>query len=783
MFNLIKRLIKPTKRPGNSLTFLLMSVATISVSLSVTSVALGPMISQQLNGSVNVAGVQDVAAHHLDRIQRYIQDNPEQFLETTAWNAAEGHPSDSLPDFQKFQIDATNFDTFFDTAGLRTFTENIRISNIPVTVTSTVTWDAPVKSVIRLSTQPYSNVLYITVRATAGGTTVDVSRKIAVSPATCINDKAPTPVGINVPYDAAEDTNFQISDISGPYFKIGTHRICAMPAKGQTSDLSCLFVSGAGGIDLIYGGADTVGTDESRTFITFTPSTLVLTLNYSEAGTAIAPQTITLPVGTTKDDIAVGIVRPAESDATNTYKAVFFIRDATTGQLNFAWTSWNANTGIDTSTGLFSGTPYENTDIFPGAGIDAGTFTYDGPSRRLVVTDKTAKVITSRTLAEISATPATAPTLTGAVDEAPIAPTAGNQGIDLASAAAVTYGKPVVSKDGKFVVVPVLTDATGVRIVAYSTENIEIDDNNMIDGTTGTPSDMATIMSFDQPGVPTTTNGVIIASLNQVHAWYNAANEKFYWLAYSGSNSEYLYEWDPKTWGVGTAGTADTWVQSGASPNQLKRNITVIGHRADSTAGLYTGKYYTVRKIGPTPGEANAGLWANSATIPTITFNRTTNDYFIRDGLGVHRINVETGYDHNIYSTAGPDGRALALDPYTGWVYFSTVTTGVGVTGIHGYDLASESQKQLLTAPLTPPDFSDGPGGTSGDGNLLYSKNNQTLYYLNVPATVDAGTRPQLFAYKPYCYSIGAANNSIGNLPGFTSQASSWNAEGYSNDN
>ncbi len=784
------------REKGNSLTFLLGSASIISMSLAVTTMVIGPMSTKEMSNVSQVAGVKDVAEHHLDRIEKYMNQNPQIFLDNTTWDRAENKSGDGLPAYQRMYKE--KFDQLFpvpttatvaSTPSLRRFQETIKANGIPTDVVSEMSWDSTNAkySILRLNTV-YSNTFVIAVDAAAGSKKTSLKRTITVSPKYCALDKAPTPLGLPIPAapgGAAEDLNFKIGKVSGPFVQVGSQRVCQMPEKGQATPLTCDFQ--AGGIELIAGNQDSQGTSKTASFVAFLPGSSQLQFYHNHGGT-IFKQTATMPTGITAKDIEVQFFRPSASDNSKYFHAAVFFKESVSVKL--AWARWNSG-GIDGSTGIFTGAG-AYTDVFPGITIDS--FAYHPFSRMVVGTGK--DTTSQPVLAKKNITyPFTADPMTtsplGTTAVTSTAPAATNQARDLA-AATIIFGKPTISKDGSIVVVPVLTGASGISIMAFNTKNITVDDRNrtalMGGGPAETLSNTATLLKYDGTGG---ANGGLIGSLDNVYIWYNNAVDKFYWLTRGNTlNDGYLYEWDPHTWGIGPTTNAQLWLQSGTSPTQLKRNIKYVGNVASVTS-LYMGTYATVRKVGPEVGSP-VPLWADATSTPLISYNKNIGEYYMRDGQFIRKINLTRGYVADIGKQLAPPGRNIALDSRTGWLYYTTMATAfptIGNMGIHGYNPYSNQSTQLYNqggsvvpvAPgiTSPPSFADTMA--QGDGNVFYSVNNEMVYYLDIPtATINATTRPLIFPYRPYCIALGKMDNMAGRLPGFTQQSVAWSID---NDN
>jgi len=345
------------------------------------------------------------------------------------------------------------------------------------------------------------------------------------------------------------------------------------------------------------------------------------------------------------------------------------------------------------------------------------------------------------------------------------------------------FGKSVIAKNGQFIVTPFQSEAASsppgsyssvpalsgvygpIRIKVVSTNaTSRIDINNNATSTTPSPtnnvSNTANVMTFDggsfdtnttysPKGSGSSTTEPSTTSLSNVNLWTH--NGKFYWIV-SGqvinnvvTGGQYVYEWDPSTWGGGQYGTSAT-AGSSLSPILNLLNAVFLGQ----TSSQYVGRFSTVRLIGPASGSSATTLWSPGNPVPQIVFNDVDNEFYLRDGTHIHRVNPRTGYTPNLLSTLAlpsnrtTQGQMMAFDPNTDALYFA------GSNGyINAYLPRAGTTLKLTQAPLNDSNLPD-------DGNMFYSSLTQQLFYLDAPSN---GGTPTMYIYTPASYVMGTTDN------------------------
>jgi hypothetical protein len=79
------------QQQGNALTFLITSVAIMSLSLSVASSMIGPMFKQQSNKNSVIKIMEQVGDSYLDEVESFVLSNKAPFMSKTTWNLTQSN--------------------------------------------------------------------------------------------------------------------------------------------------------------------------------------------------------------------------------------------------------------------------------------------------------------------------------------------------------------------------------------------------------------------------------------------------------------------------------------------------------------------------------------------------------------------------------------------------------------------------------------------------------------------------------------------------------------------
>lgn len=569
---------------------------------------------------------------------------------------------------------------------------------------------------------------------------------------------------------------------------------------------------------------------------------------------------IPLPRGGRPESIGVDLFKPVNGDATKTYTLPIIFLDEQDGRLKMTFAKFQTATttpviltgsgnGVFTNPNTVYGYDPGSVEVFPTSDTDGllspnDSFAYHPTSKTIVATgirtgvnvvDSTnsyqirrgnRRVVGRKLVAPVSAT--AAPTFTSII--ASTLPDATNEARGLFNPNYVVFGKPVISSDGNFALIPtaILQDTSGagasdngayLRVFAFNMSNSgnnKINGNNAIDTSTG--SNLVTLMKFSGDAASmdqkNSQAGLRATSLINFNAFYNPTNNKFYWLLRQIDNpgeapdsDEVIFEWDPTTWGVG--GTTTTWISAASqSQNMVKKNIKLLG--TDTASGVtdksYTGQYWTVRMIRNASGQALTPIWsADPATggaiglsySPQVIFNKYTNDFFLLNlntattpwTGNFFRINPEKGYQ-KIFSAPMTIGQGLAYDSKTGTIYFSTLGADspdtiaeINGTGLYAYNIFNGKTTKLLTSLSGGETAFSDTAWNSGDGSIFYSRDTETLFFLDIPGSsstrgawtgLQGGQRPRLYAYRPYCYNNSSSTATMPGTQSYAGAFSDW---------
>lgn len=337
-----------------------------------------------------------------------------------------------------------------------------------------------------------------------------------------------------------------------------------------------------------------------------------------------------------------------------------------------------------------------------------------------------------------------------------------------------------VSQDGQTIVAKVEADISGDRlhVVAFKPGTLisSINSSLSLSGDPTQNTNIASIMAFDNLLAPTDTNGQLVTNDDALRLWYNSYTNKFYWVVHNaGASSNFLYEWDPDAWGnLGfTASGASQWVETPGSDWIIRTRKRVIGQMAGAAGGLYTGTFRTVRKIHGQPGintanqgfstmfttPQNAALWtgtdgAGNPAALQITYNPTTETYYIVDDTALREINLRKGYRSSFHlpaSGVSNRGRKLLVHPKTGWLYYVSIGATSADQGVYAYNPLNQDHGRAIAGInfnlISPTDM------LRGNGDLIYNPYTQQVYVLRFPAAgvIDSANRPQFVRYTPYC--------------------------------
>jgi len=669
---------------------------------------------------------------------------------------------------------------------------------------ATCTGDQGRYGIVRFAINPYYNTLRIMVKVTAGTNTMVRSRMITLSGKVCAVNNAPTPASVaTIPAPSPNDPNvvsglppYQITQTSNAAIQIGDYQICWLPTA--TTQMYCdpqglnAAANGNYALNILASGNDTLADGSQMFYVVFlmqqgvspTPTGTYIQIEAISTTAAGVSTVIPTPKATgvvlydpggtlvpepNPSDFTVIMQKP--TDATDTYTA-YIIWNVPSGTYKnkvyvttAMWSGGNTNQFLNAAVGLYglninwgnlydgSGAAIYNTSYAPTSNL-----TYNANSNQLILngnyTTGGTRVLygniskltpavggTASSLNFTTATCSTNPTLPVACSD----PATGNNPAAVINSAG-TFGSSVSSSDGKFIVTPVLDSANHVDIMAFNTMGSATNLSQRV-----SPSNTLDIL--DSPYPPNTISN--IANIMTTHAtilsnveikFYNG---KFYWLV---AGDSYVYEWDPKTWGMGAA-----YAQS------LLQQIT--NNQFLQSTSVYTGNstYFTVnlvREIGPAPGgNGSNALWKTNNPAPQMIFNEQNHEIYIQDGGAIHRVDLQAGYYYNFLSTYTntPGGAAsvlaatqpilIAFDKNSDTLYFS----GVNTANINQGGLYTYIPSQGLPATGLTPLVTSTNHFNLGD-NIFYVEQTQELYYVD-------GTTQNIYAYSPPCYDLNQVNS------------------------
>jgi len=696
----------------------------------------------------------------------------------------------------------------------------MRVNNSTTDLTINSTLDRA--DLRRLTASPYDNMIYVEVTEKVGSQTLKRGRYITMSHQSCFREQnlsanpTTTQASSNsIGYLNNETNNFQVREISGPFMQIGNERICNLP-DNTANTLSCpAEVIGPGNrIRMIYGGQDTFGAGKSARNLFYlwldndpdgNPLTndagyrLHLYSKFSEGNLTINQNTVPIPDLNLNDPFYIEVFAPSPSDAMRHYKAIVVYRDRSDDQVHLSYVRWNKN-GLENAGMFNNGSLRAVNPLGPSPNVWAADpadpaftinrITYHAPTHSIVAASNDTGRIYVRKLKPYlfenllgSDNNLTPDDYVGGIKEStdPAAMSATNPGYALnQSLGNISFRELWVSQDGETVLAKTRLELGGnqqMHLVAFhpdlpiSPENSSLNlSNNGNDN-----GNIALIMTFDQ-AIPTDTNGESIGNdSDRMRVWYNAYTGKFYWLVQGNSNdsSKFLFEWDPKTWGLAST-TANQWVENGTSIQQQRSRIKILGQQGSTAASIYTGQFRTVRKLGGAPviNAANPGgygtfgaaasisLWQDGDPVQ-ITYNPKNQTYYISDGQSLHAVNLNTGYVANFNASQADtdnNGRKLLVHPKTGWLFYTSSESTP--KGLYAYNPGNLEHSAILNTV----DFST--DRHQGNGDLVFNPYTMQVYILNRPDTVDSSHRPQFIQYKPYC--LDGAGYTSGNTASFT---------------
>lgn len=834
MIPLIKSLFQQRKSSGNSLTFLLGSITIIGLSLSMTTMMIAPTLAKGTANTSLSSGIKLVAERHLDKIEAYIKANPDKLSNLVEEAAIV--PDDGSPAYQK--IDLLNVTDAFPFS----YSESIKVNGIDTDVISTAPTSGDSYALVRFTQQPYQNSLKLTVQASGGILTTTRSRIVSMAPEGCAIDKTPVPLKAYFSDPSNDEKDFSLNTLRGsqgtynfldtqePYIQLGRQRVCELPPHdgtlppGETlPNVSCIFDAPA--VYYIHGGeakrsnglryrfvftlhpgaGNTDPTNDTKPDLD-TLELRVKTETSPGVFTAYTEDAANLtPYRSAPESVAIKVFPPAASDSTQTYAAAIIYKERSTNKLYLTWAKWNSS-GILTE-GLFAATPAAPTEIFAGSLDYVSSWAFHAPTNQIVGAGLTASG--RRVIVKKLDPPANPASDEPAIDSAFLSqssiPTASTPSAFLLDPTNVLFGKPVVSRDGEFVLLPIRTNAEPneadddtsdgyhISVMAFNIKNALIGSSNNYTTNTSTGSNVARLMRFSRSAYNSNSSkGADINNLHQIYVWHNNENNKFYWVirkAFPHYSTRFLYEWDPKTWGMGpSSGSASEWKSNTGSLPAVKKNIRFIGANPTNTTTTsdYTGTYFTVRKIASAPGSGDEPLWTECASgcaidrLPQVVYDKTSNAYWFwnanvpltsPDSFKLFRISLDKGYQPLFYLSPDTEvkGRTVAVDPRGGWVYYTKPIDDDGATPpnddigvLYAYHPAKAPDSLKLPLLWSSMDFGEG----FGDGNLYYSLNNKTLYTIQTNDNPKSG---MLLVHKPYCSVMGDVESWSGETFGFPS--------------
>jgi hypothetical protein len=758
--------LKKLRCNGNSLTLTLVALSVLSGSMMVTSVFMGPLLAKQINSSEQATQIEQTAEQQLNTVQNYVLANLATFENDTNWNTTTTVTTNGIP---AYPLSATVFNSLPASISTYTGVNPAITSTLPNNTTQNL------YGIVRYA-PPYENTIRLMVNAQAGATTQTFRRTISLSPNTNLDpsttqfsELASSPLSSNVLNPP--DGSYAITNVSGPFIQLGGYIICSLPTLGSTTTNCINEFTGERSsrskqpLTLLDGYMDINAPNRLLNMVFYQGEVNSnVDFNY-EDGTYTYNQTVLS--GISPNQIVVAKAVPSNGTASSNTAFFIVYLNPSTLQVNAMYVAANPS-GITTSN---AGTIWSS-----GVGPNS-TLGYEPNTNSIVLVNENGgyeqvlvqQLTFSGTSVGINtAFPAIAGVNSSGNQVSSTLPAVGNQASDLLTAM-TTLSAPVVSDDGQFILFSA-TNGTQVKVFAMDVNSANTVGPSNCNYSSGCAqnSNLVTLMTYDSTlpagfNVSGSGSGINGNSVSSVNIWYNASLKHFYWVvndsATNNAMNQYLYDWDPITWGVGGASVgwanlSATNILSGLNTSFFQSG-NVATFRDVNTAGntSYVGTYATVRL--DYSGSSAPTLWGTTNT-PNMAYDFNNQIYYFQNATGINIIpvgsNPVTTLPYIAVTPPSGQGQTLAVDPTSGWLYYSTGG------GINAYNPKTQNSTAISFPTMqnfnqTNINFYD---VTPGAGNLLCLGNEILIYVFTAP--VPLGQPPLLGGIMPLTYQGDTGN-------------------------
>ncbi|MCA9840770.1 MAG: hypothetical protein KC475_01525 [Cyanobacteria bacterium HKST-UBA03] len=778
-----RHLHSPGKQRGNSLFYLMVLVGIMAITLSSALNMLRPLQLSTTWSSQQRLMIERVAQEHVALIRNRMRDNPDLFLVDSLYTGTACGVS-GFPCYRR--LDTANFNTAFDVSGANhhIYTKAVTLNNTAVNITSTLSeqWFR------RFDGGTYNSSFYVKLTvADASGKSLSYEEKFSLSPEYCATDTSIDATStVSFPNFSNDDTtDYRLGPTFGPFVQVGLNAVCWLPNMSGT-DAKCFDDSSLGSniqVELLHGnvvyapitngglGTACIGggdpwegceqlsdaneqysvvelvTSSATSFSGKTKAFRIRAIDqaYKRVGAGVGITTEHAMVDDlTRNQVGIFSYPPPVYDDDGDYyhRMLLMWLDVDAEALRYdtieispdsgSPNTSSSNSTIDLTTVATDITTNDRIGFNAQSGDAVLALQDEGELFHVKVLPPANPANSDTSMVRFENTTATSWSELDVIN-------------DLGATSVEEFGTPVLSKDGRFAVVPVTVNTSSETwIVAFNLHNEKITASTNVANSGGVRG----LILYKFKSGPAANQSDQVTTVDDIYLYYSSVSNQFHWFAQDTASAldGNMYSWSPSTYGNGNA-TPNQWVTNAQPIGQI-RNFKHRGNNPSGSVNGYSGETYNVQ-IRTINGSPDISDWVDS-TVNSIAYLPHQNwmVYNYSDTAGANCVGAIFNLQGNTATKASGSNNC----PYGGLSINNLTHTALltraqaaGANAVEDFSLLDASTS-LVTSGF---DLSD--NRSAGDGGIRFNSPNKYTYILNVPAAPSAGNRPKFVAHRNYC--------------------------------